>query len=461
MSLHALCAWLKKNDLLTLQALATDGALFLETFGYPISISPAHIYMSALPFSPTNSLIANHYRALFPAGTLPTVTSGQVSDWPDIAPVAHIGRICHGLGEMIPSDLLAFSRDKRRVALLRESRDLEGLGKALVSIWDTENGNCVCGPATLSTRQERAKSVSFSPDDTTIAIMFSYATDYWDISDWDLDVNHPLLPIRGVAFGFESESPVGPNEFDIQAFDAEETRTKPGTVTRNHRKITPTLDSVTQGVDYDVDMAVFEKETGWIVWDRGLCWIPPFYGDVEDPYRQYAALVSHDMLAMGMPHGEPLIVKFANADTWDRLCSTEIGTLLSEIAWDPICFFKLEEDALTRRYQNMLGHYTKFAYHSEDFLIKNGVNALPNESVVQFFCEEPVSLPYIHISMPKLPLDQGMVITNREGDALRSSVWTPLRDPDEVAGTIHWIITGLRGIWPIFVVHDSQPDNFT
>lgn len=57
------------------------------------------------------------------------------------------------------------------------------------------------------------------------------------------------------------------------------------------------------------------------------------------------------------------------------------------------------------------------------------------------------AVPYIHISVPKLPLDQGVVITNREGDALRSSVWTPVCDPDEVAGTIHWIKTGLRGIW--------------
>ncbi len=124
----------------------------------------------------------------------------------------------------------------------------------------------------------------------------------------------------------------------------------------------------------------------------------------------------------------------------------------------------------------MLDHYTNFAYYSEDFLLKNGVNALPNESVVQFFCKVSLrnlcgqmfsqslfhasmhrrssfpymtvaAVPYIHISMPKLPLDQGVVITSREGDALRSSVWTPVHDPDEVAGTIHWIITRLRGIW--------------
>ncbi|KAK0442060.1 hypothetical protein EV421DRAFT_1904238 [Armillaria borealis] len=282
-SLHALCAWLKKHDLLSLQALATDGAVFLETFSYPISISPVHIYMSALPFSLKNSLIANHCHALFPAGTIPTVTS-----------------------------------DKRYVALLRESWDLQGLCKALVSIWDMENGNCVYGPATLSTRQKRAKSVSFSPGDSAIAIVFSYTTDYWDISDWDLDIKHPLLPIHSVAIGFESQSPVGPNEFDIQAFGMEEMQAKSGTVTQNHTKIISTLDSVTQdSVDYDVDVAVFEKETSWIIWDRGLCWILPFYGDVKDPYRQYSALISHDMLAIGIPCDEPLIVKFANADTWD------------------------------------------------------------------------------------------------------------------------------------------------
>ncbi len=109
-----------------------------------------------------------------------------------------------------------------------------------------------------------------------------------------------------------------PNEFDIQAFGTEETQTKSGMVTQNHTKITPTLNSVTQdGVDYDVDMAVFEKKTGWIIWDRGFCWIPPFCGDVEDPYRQYSVLVSHDMLAIGISRDEPLIVKFANAGTWD------------------------------------------------------------------------------------------------------------------------------------------------
>ncbi|KAK0482380.1 hypothetical protein IW261DRAFT_1467492 [Armillaria novae-zelandiae] len=393
-SLHALCVWLKKHDLLSLQALAIDSAVFLETFGYPISISTVHIYLSALPFSPKNSLIANHYRALFPVGTIPTVTNGQVSDWPDIAPVAHIGRIRHGLGEMIPSDLLAFSRDRRRVALLRGSRDLEGLGKAWVSVWDTENGCHVYGPAPLSTRQEHAKSVSFEPDDITIAVMFPYATDYWNISDWDRDVNHPLLPTRSVAIGFESESPVGPNEFHIQASDMEEVQAEPRTVTQNLAKTIPTLDSVIpDDIDHDVDVAVFEKETGWIIWDRGLCWIPPFYGNVEDPYRQHSAIVSHDTLAIGLPSDGPLIVKFAEAGTWDRLCSMEAGTL-SEIIWDPICFFKLDEGALTGRYQNMLHHYMNFAYHSEDFLIKNGVNSLPNESVVQFFCEEPVSCKY-------------------------------------------------------------------
>ncbi|KAK0449594.1 uncharacterized protein EV420DRAFT_777294 [Desarmillaria tabescens] len=316
-SLHTLCAWLKRHDLSSLQALATDGALFLETFGYPISISPAHIYMSALPFSPKNSLIANHYRALFSAGTIPTMTSGQVSDWPDIAPIARIGRIRQSLGEMASPDLLAFSRDNRCVVLLRESRDFEGLGEALVSVWDAENGSWVCGPITLSTRQERAKSVSLSPDNASIAIaiMYSFATDYWNISDLDLDLNHP--PINSVTIGFKSKSFAGLNEVGDWAFGMENIQAKFRIATQNHTEEIPTFDPVAQdGADY-VNVAVFEKETGWIIWDRGLCWIPPFYGDVEEPYRQYSVLVSHDMLAMGMPHNEPLIVKFANADTWD------------------------------------------------------------------------------------------------------------------------------------------------
>jgi WD40 repeat protein len=56
-----------------------DGSQFVDHFFIPISESVPHIYLSALPFSPENSLVSTHYRPQFP-NTL-SVISGRDRFW--------------------------------------------------------------------------------------------------------------------------------------------------------------------------------------------------------------------------------------------------------------------------------------------------------------------------------------------------------------------------------------------
>ena len=63
-----------------LQALVNDGFAFVRSFGMVMAESAPHIYLSALPFAPTSSLIAAQYSQMFPH-TL-SVKCGKASHWP-------------------------------------------------------------------------------------------------------------------------------------------------------------------------------------------------------------------------------------------------------------------------------------------------------------------------------------------------------------------------------------------
>ena len=62
-----------------LQALVNDGFTFVRSFGMVMAESAPHIYLSALPFAPTSSLIAAQYSQMFPH-TLSV--KGKASHWP-------------------------------------------------------------------------------------------------------------------------------------------------------------------------------------------------------------------------------------------------------------------------------------------------------------------------------------------------------------------------------------------
>ena len=61
---------------------AKDANNFVSTFQYPITESVPHIYVSAVPFSPTKSGISKQFGLQIPKCA--AVTMGMVSEWPVI-----------------------------------------------------------------------------------------------------------------------------------------------------------------------------------------------------------------------------------------------------------------------------------------------------------------------------------------------------------------------------------------
>jgi WD domain, G-beta repeat len=83
-----------------------DASRFIVNFYEPISTSAPHIYVSALPFLPSESLIAKHYKPSF-SNTM-SVLGGVDKNWPACTNIfhGHTNRVCS----------VAFSPDGTRVA---------------------------------------------------------------------------------------------------------------------------------------------------------------------------------------------------------------------------------------------------------------------------------------------------------------------------------------------------------
>ncbi|KAI5479637.1 hypothetical protein MNV49_003147 [Pseudohyphozyma bogoriensis] len=109
------------------------------------------------------------------------------------------------------------------------------------------------------------------------------------------------------------------------------------------------------------------------------------------------------------------------------------------------------EERITTRYQHAL-QKMQFAAHSEEFLTRSGVHKV-HSSTVQFFNEDPVSDPFVHVLVGSLPPSKQALVTP---DGLPTSGWTPINSPDEAHGTIHFTVSH-SGFWPVTVVFDSNP----
>jgi len=132
-----------------------------------ISQSAPHIYLSALPFAPKQSLISQQYLPQFP-NTISLLT-GKAASWPAIPHVLtwHSGAVLS----------VSFSPDGERV--------VSGSEDKTIRIWDIETGDMVSGP--FRGHNDGVLSVSFSPDgkrvvsgsrDKTIRI--------WDVETGDI-----------------------------------------------------------------------------------------------------------------------------------------------------------------------------------------------------------------------------------------------------------------------------------
>ena len=99
-----------------------DASAFVRYFGMAMSKSAPHVYLSALPFAPRNSLVSVHYSSSF-THTL-HVEYGQLAHWPS-------------LEMMIPNDRnqiisIALSSDGQWITA--------GLWNGGIGVWNARTG---------------------------------------------------------------------------------------------------------------------------------------------------------------------------------------------------------------------------------------------------------------------------------------------------------------------------------
>ncbi|KAF8662700.1 hypothetical protein AX16_001142 [Volvariella volvacea WC 439] len=172
---------------------AQDALKFMAAFGTVIAQSAPHIYLSALPFAPENSRVAQQYRPSYPQ-TLMVEPAARVSDWPAIQLVIdeQYGRInsiaCSSDGRFIASGstdktilILAadtgqpvyapLSKHEGSVNCVAFSTNCQliasGSDDQTIIIWEVETGDIVAGP--LTGHSDMVTALVFHPDGRLIS----------------------------------------------------------------------------------------------------------------------------------------------------------------------------------------------------------------------------------------------------------------------------------------------------
>ncbi|KAG2340093.1 WD40 repeat-like protein [Suillus weaverae] len=152
---------------------ARDLQRFVRTFGATIVHSTPHLYLSALPFSPTESRIFKKFATKFPC--IPRIVAGHIVNWP------RMEKILISNSEVYS---LAMSPDGKRIAC--------GLSDGTIQVWDIETGEALDAP--LQGHTSHVASVAFSPDGKCIVSGSGDQT----IRVWDAKTGVPLgSPLHG------------------------------------------------------------------------------------------------------------------------------------------------------------------------------------------------------------------------------------------------------------------------
>ncbi|TFK33861.1 WD40-repeat-containing domain protein [Crucibulum laeve] len=172
--LTTLVEWREDDDDEEFYQFLMDCYKFLAAFGGVVSQSAPHIYLSALPFAPENSKVAQLFRPLYP-GTL-SLESGRLSDWPAILFVieAHDSTV----------NSVVFSPDGRFI--------LSASSDKTISIWDAETGDLISGP--FEGHGSSVNCAAFSLDGRLVAS----GSDDLTIRIWDSESGDELAdPLNG------------------------------------------------------------------------------------------------------------------------------------------------------------------------------------------------------------------------------------------------------------------------
>ena len=105
--------------------------------------SAPHVYLSALPFSPTNSLVSAHYSTSFPR--ILCVERGRLSHWPSSEMVI-------SSGGRVKVKSIALSPDGQHI--------VSGSYDGTIRVWNATTGDTVAGPFTGQTHSVTSTGLS-------------------------------------------------------------------------------------------------------------------------------------------------------------------------------------------------------------------------------------------------------------------------------------------------------------
>ncbi|KAL4068682.1 WD40-repeat-containing domain protein [Scleroderma yunnanense] len=153
-------------------ALARDGIKFIHTFCTASSASTPHLYISALPFIPENSVLCGTLKTRF--ACIAQVAEGHHKEWPAVQDVfeGHTNSVIS----------VAFSSDGTRI--------VSGSDDMTVRVWDADRGVQIGSP--LEGHTDLVTSVAFSPDGTRIVSgSYDKTVRVWDV-DRGVQIGSPL-----------------------------------------------------------------------------------------------------------------------------------------------------------------------------------------------------------------------------------------------------------------------------
>ncbi|KAG2343052.1 WD40 repeat-like protein [Suillus weaverae] len=227
-----------------------DTLRFVRTFATTILHSTPHLYLSALPFTPTQSRMFRKFAAKFPC--TPRIVTSHVENWPQMEKILHVNDVVCSV---------AMSPDGKRIAC--------GLRDGTIQVWDKETGEALCAPLRGHTRFPT--SVTFSPDGYRI-VSGSYDN---TVRVWDAKTGEALgSPLQGhtshvlsVAISPDGRCIVsGSEDKTIRVWDME-TGNAFGTPLQGHMSrvqsvtISPDGTRIVSGSD-DNTIQVWDMETG-------------------------------------------------------------------------------------------------------------------------------------------------------------------------------------------------------